>query len=152
MYSEQFREKFNSLWMPEPNSGCHLWLRCVDRDGYGQICYGGKQLKAHRVSWAMHHGRVPIGMCVCHKCDTPGCINVDHLFIGTTADNMADKADKGRIKGDKHGRAKLSTADVGVIRRMRRELGLTQSSIADMFSVSRATVSHILNRRNWAHI
>ena len=54
---------------------------------------------AHRISWEMHYGPIPDGMCVCHHCDTPLCVRPDHLFLGTTQDNLADCGKKGRRRG-----------------------------------------------------
>lgn len=82
--------------MPEPNSGCWLWIG----GGTGECGYGllnNRIFKqAHRASYAIFKGEIPEGMCVCHKCDTPACINPDHLFIGTHLDNMRDMFRKGR--------------------------------------------------------
>lgn len=79
----------------EPNSGCWLWTRSVSM-GYGKLWWDKKHQRAHRVSWELHNGAIPDGMLVLHKCDTPPCINPAHLFLGTHADNAADKIAKGR--------------------------------------------------------
>lgn len=84
-------------------SGCWIWVGPRDRDGYGQVQCSrvGKDAgvtRAHQLSWFMVNGKIPKGMCVCHKCDIPECVNPEHLFIGTAADNNFDKKCKGRNK------------------------------------------------------
>jgi hypothetical protein len=106
---------------------------------------------AHRISWEIHRGPIPPGLHVCHKCDTPSCVNPDHLFLGTAADNMADKCAKGRgnfRRGMTSGRAKLTDADVVAIRADRR----LQAEIAEAYGVSNPIISRIKSRKIWAHV
>ncbi len=94
-------ERFADKWAPEPNTGCWLWTGATN-GRYGQIHAGGRpgtHQRAHRISWELHHGPIPAGMFVLHKCDTPACVNPDHLFLGTQQDNLSDASNKGRMKG-----------------------------------------------------
>ena len=100
-------DAFECRYIPEPNSGCWLWIGEIDADGYGQYVaekikrpdggYIKKRLKAHRLSWRLYRGEISEGLEVCHECDNPGCVNPDHLFIGTHADNMRDRDRKNRV-------------------------------------------------------
>ena len=132
---------------------CILWTRCLNPNGYGVRKVGGRTVLAHRHAWALVHGD-PGKLCVLHRCDTPACINVDHLFLGTRADNIADMNAKGRQsrlggnKGERQWRAKL-TADLVREIRASTETGVV---IARRLGVSRPTVSRIRLRKGWAHI
>lgn len=90
---------FESLSVPEPNSGCLLWIGSTNRKGYGQFNTGYTTAAAHRIAYERAFGPIPEGLCVCHRCDTPACVNPDHFFVGTIEDNNKDMARKGRAKG-----------------------------------------------------
>ena len=88
-------ERFDRLYMPEPNSGCWLWTGAAIGSGYGQMWAFGKPRSATHVSWFLRYGVWP-DLNVLHRCDTPPCVNPDHLFLGTAADNFYDMKNKGR--------------------------------------------------------
>ena len=92
-------DRFEKYVIPEPMSGCFLWIGSVDGGGYGTFWDGRGRAKAHRYAWGQKHGPIPEGMHVCHKCDNPPCVNPLHLFLGTAKDNARDKIRKGREKG-----------------------------------------------------
>ena len=90
----QFRNKpFEEMYVPVPESGCWLATTWWDADGYGRTT---NCTFLHRRSYEIHFGSIPNGMFVCHKCDTPACVNPDHLFLGDGTDNMRDMVAKGR--------------------------------------------------------
>jgi len=79
------------------SDGCWAWKGCVNSEGYGQVMFRGKNIRAHRVSWVIHHRKpIPRGMVVMHTCDNPGCVNPAHLVLGTHKDNALDRKQKGR--------------------------------------------------------
>src|SRR5262245_26673336 len=109
--------RFEKFVSPEPNSGCWLWSGARFTDGYGAFRFRGRQQKAHRVSFTLHRGEIPEDMQVCHTCDLKCCVNPEHLFLGSHADNMADRNRKGRQSaGTRQPRAKLTPTLVEAIR------------------------------------
>lgn len=138
--------------IPEPNTGCWLWAKRATIRGYGHIWYRSTHLLAHRVAYEAYRGPIPDGMFVCHKCDTPSCVNPDHLFLGTHADNMADRDRKGRTPiGEARPNARL-TADLVREIRSARESGETLHSLGRRFGVSHTTVHRIAMGRKWSHV
>lgn len=92
-------DELMALAIPEPNTGCWLWLRGFNWGGYGRVTVGGRRRRAHRLSYELAYGPIPLFMNVCHRCDTPACINPDHLFIGDHSANARDMVAKGRYRG-----------------------------------------------------
>ena len=143
------QEKFDEMYMPEPNSGCWLWIAATCGGERGVMRVDGVTIIAARVSYEMHKGDIPEGIFVCHHCDNPSCVNPDHLFLGTQADNLSDMVNKGRSStGDRHWNSKLTPSDVIAIRSDARSHG----AIAKDYGVVRQHVGRIKSRGKWGHI
>lgn len=135
----------------EQREGCWAWKGGKHRQGYGQIRANGKQDKAHRVSWALHFGLVPEGMCVLHSCDNPECTRPDHLWLGTHRDNMLDMCAKGRHgKLGSVGLRRLTEEQVADARARYAVGSVSQRQLASELGVSQPAVFAMLKRRNYA--
>jgi hypothetical protein len=147
---KSLQERFDEKWIPEPYSGCWLWIGCTNRKGYGAMVGKRREwLMAHRLAWELRFGSIPSGKHVCHKCDTPGCVNPDHLFIGTCSDNHADMVAKRRSTfGTRNPMSKLSEKDVLAIRSDTR----TEEQIAKDYHINRSNVGWIRRRQTWQHL
>ena len=139
-----------------PN-GCWEW-QGAKRHGYGAIKVDGTQRQSHRVSYEINVGPIPEingyhGTCVCHKCDNRGCVNPDHLFLGTNAENLYDMKKKNRqAKGVHHGNAVLNESDVLKIRAEYSNGGVSQAGLGEKYNVSSSLINYIVNRKMWKHI
>jgi hypothetical protein len=140
------RERFDEKYKVDPITDCWLWTACVSSNGYGLVKVGRRMIRAHRVSWELHCGDIPMGLYVLHHCDTPPCVNPTHLFLGTMADNNRDRDEKGR-----NGKAVLSENDVIEIRRA-RDRGQIARQIAPRYGICRRAVQNVIARRSWKHI
>lgn len=90
-----FLDKFIRLTRIDEN-GCLIWVGHTTRDGYPRVTYKGRSRFVHRLGWTMARGPIPTGMVLCHSCDNPSCVNIDHLRVGTQNDNVQDMVSKGR--------------------------------------------------------
>lgn len=135
-------EKLEIYSMPEPMSGCQLWLGALDNHGYGQLWHKGRPHKAHRLAFALARGPLAHGAKVLHKCDNTFCISPAHLRLGTQADNMTDKMLKGRAA------KKLSPAQVVAIRGSDE----SEAVLAERYGVHRTMIGHVRNRKWWRHV
>jgi hypothetical protein len=125
-----------------------------DRLVYGGFYHCYYKYSAHRVAWVIHHGKqISDGMCVCHTCDNPFCVNPKHLFLGTRGDNNRDMAAKGRLHiahGTKNNQAKVSEKDVTAIR-AEKAAGIPAKVIAARRNIGWSQVYNIVSGRSWKH-
>lgn len=124
------------------------------RSGHVVIGRDGQYVGVHRAAWELANGSVPHGMFVLHRCDRPRCVNVAHLFLGTIADNNADRDRKGRhvaLCGEANGSAKLDAASVAEIKR-RLLAGGTTRQLASEYGVHQSAVWSISAGRTWKHV
>lgn len=151
-YENLFWEKF---WkqVKKNKNGCLEWTG-VNRNGYGRINYKRKTYTCTRLIWEKNKGKIKKKLVVCHKCDNPSCINIDHLFLGTKKENMQDSILKGRrykVEGENNKSAKLKISDVIEIRKMMKE-GRSAMEISKRFLVNVSTIRSIHNRKTWKDI
>lgn len=149
--------------------GCWVWTARRDKGGYGRL----RGLLAHRLSWSFVNGPIPVGLHVLHRCDNRPCVRSDHLFLGTNADNIADRMAKLRARGHVTERdvprkrlhpnrtravgehvngAKLSAQDVLAIRHQYGTVTASRVALARSFGVSGSAIFNVVHRRTWKHI
>ena len=153
-------QRFWSKYIPEPNSGCWLWLGTLSNNGYGTDAVGSntdgtrRQSTSHRLACEFAHGAAPsVEHQALHKCDVKLCINPAHLYWGTRKDNGRDASERGKtggkpMPGEQNGRARLSAEDVG-------EILSSDESGAELgrrYGVSRTHISHIRSGKSWGHL
>lgn len=135
-------------YMPVPESGCWIWMGSVNAAGYGQCTTlpPRRNRLAHRLFYQHHVGEIPAGLNVCHKCDTPACVNPAHLFVGTQDESLKDMAAKRRSTiGERNPMAKITNETARAIRVATGR----QVDIAAEFGVSKYTVSQIKTGKIW---
>jgi len=140
----------------EKSDGCWMWTGTKAPNGYGRFQSGGKgspHLGAHRFSYEMHKGKIPEGMVVMHSCDTPACVNPDHLSVGTHKENTADMIQKGRKApfvnyGERSGAAVLTEEKVRYI----RSSPLRNVDLAAELGVVPSVVHAVRHRKTWRHV
>lgn len=137
----------------EKSADCWHWSGYRDPNGYGRLNVDGRPTLAHRISWELHRHAITPEQHVLHRCDNPGCVNPDHLFVGDQAANNADMRAKGRFRpgvsrGSDHGGAKLTEKQVREIRASKDK----PQHIAERFGISRRQVRDIRAMLSWRHL
>ena len=148
------KERFHRLCVATDDDNCWEWIGSKGPKGYGRMREGARESRikgAHRVSWEIHNGEIPDGLCVLHKCDNPSCVNPNHLFLGTYADNNKDRDQKGRhraLRGQSNGFAKLTESQVRRIKKDNR----TSIAVAADYGVSHSLIRRIRSGEVWNHV
>lgn len=146
--------RFESKYEKRGPTECWPYQACRHAFGHGQFWNGTRVVYAHRFAWELINGPVPKGIYVCHRCDNPSCVNPEHLFLGTCADNLSDMRRKGRGSkpprraGEQHSMAVLTEDRVRTI----RQSSLSSRQLADMFGVEYQTIWRVRKRQTWKHV
>lgn len=147
---KRWGDPIGRFWSHVAKADCWEWSGSRWPGGYGIMRLGDRRLQAHRFSWELHRGPIPTGLCVCHRCDNPPCVNPAHLFLGTHLENVLDSSRKGRRHtsrnvGERNGGAKLTADQVHAIRAAAGRI----TQIARSFGVSSRAIRDIRAGRKW---
>jgi len=140
---KNLQERFSRKYRIGPATGCWYWTGSKNSSGYGTIKVGHGPAYAHRVSYELYVGTLPKDVLVCHTCDTRDCVNPEHLFLGSSKDNVRDSITKGRWTN------KLTYEQATEIRRIHRETRETQTSLGKRFGVSTSAINLIVNNKSY---
>ena len=147
------RQRPARLWdRLDYTAGCWRWTGAVDGQGYGQVLHYNQMIKAHRLAWILTHGDIPDDLWVLHRCHSPACCNPKHLYLGPSDSRLAQTAAAPYLRGEQHGRARLTEAQVREIRVRYLSGGITQTTLAAEYGVAQATIHRIVTWEIWEHI
>jgi hypothetical protein len=133
---------------------CWLWTAGVNKGGYGRINIFGDMIKAHRFSFECYYGKIPKGKLIRHSCDTPPCVNPNHLLIGTHKDNLYDAIDRGRfdVFGEKNNNVVLTEEIVKNILIELYEGNANCCQLAKKYNVVPKTINCISRGITWSKL
>lgn len=138
-------------YVPYWSDGCWNWRGAGSKKRYGNLGINSEYFAAHRLSWMVYRGQIPAGLCVCHRCDNTKCVNPEHLFLGTSAENLLDcysKDRRPRMAGERNPSSKLTAAQVNEIR-LAKSSGEGTVALARRFGVGRNTVRRLAAGLSW---
>lgn len=154
-------DRFHQKYQPVPWTGCWVWTAATKEHGYGVIGRGKRSkglIKAHRLSFLIHKGKIPRGKIVMHQCNNPSCVNPDHLKAGTRKENQQYMVECNRHKfpdnrGEKAKHSKLNEVSAKeILEAFETRVKGTGAALAKKFGVSRAAIYGIWNGKNWAYL
>lgn len=133
---------------------CWIWTGSKTHDGYGKVRMMGREFRAHRASWVLRYGFIRPDVIACHRCDNPPCVNPDHLFIGSVADNMRDMKLKGRAKGPPSAKTNTAVLDdeTAFLVRVLRADGWGRKELASRFGLTTTSIDNVVSGRTWKRV
>jgi len=142
---ERFWKKFRCV------GDCLEWTGYRNKVGYGHYRFNGEMKLIHRVVWELNNGPISEGLFVLHHCDNPPCGEIDHLFLGTTQDNIKDCCDKNRRNqvGENNNCSKLTNEEVDIIRGIYNDGGVTMKQLAKDFGVSDSAIFNYVHQQTY---
>ena len=153
-------ERFWARVQPEPNTGCWLWTGPPNSLAPGNLPYGslridGKNEHAHRIAFRLFVGDIPPGVFVLHRCDVAECVNPEHLYLGTQADNMRDRRVRGGVwagpgNGERNHLSKLKADEVLAIRAA--DGCVSRQELSRQYRVTPGHIKAIQERTTWRHL
>ncbi len=166
-FRKTLKDRFE-LHVVRKDGGCWNWAGSVTEKGYGRFSTPGQVLAAHRVAYEIYIRPIPDGLCVCHHCDNPACVNTDHLFLGTNGDNVQDSVLKMRRatgdknasrlypervpRGEEHSYSKMTNEAVKQLRLRYATGGIPLRKLSTEYGIHINTARAIVNRKTWAHV
>lgn len=154
-------ERFHDKYEPIPWTGCWVWTAATKEHGYGVLGRGKRSqglIKAHRLSFLLHKGKIPRGQVVMHECNNPSCVNPDHLKAGTRKENQQYmvKCNRHKTPDNRGEKAKWSKLNEAAAREILNAYATktkgTGTELAKKFNVSRSAIYEIWNGKNWAYL